>query len=308
MPAVRQRRDYGIGAIDTSTDRDRLYREIRSRLGRQSAWQRGELIKATEIADETRLALGTVTKTLVRLVAEGALHPHHGKGYRIVDVAAGPRQTTLVSASEFWVREGFDCVSVLDHDVCSVRRLRDLSPGDADGRLKRLITERLQIKDTEPILLLRRARGIRPQRSRRPIRWAILESLFLIAGRLPFDETDIKSALQPATTRSPTGDLSLHHLMTSRRIELQRSEYSLVLSPLSGRDARMWRGLTPRPHLSPSKSFIRLEAVTYGAGHPLLFTREHLVPDMFVLGVSGFRFGRPAPAAEATSSIEERKY
>jgi len=84
--------------------------------------------------------------------------------------------------------------------------------------------------------------------------------------------------------------------MQRNGIEPERSEYSLTLSPLVGRDGAAWQLLQPRPRQSAHEPFIRLRATTYGKGlGPLLYTREHLVPELFDLAVTGFRF-RPSSA------------
>lgn len=79
--------------------------------------------------------------------------------------------------------------------------------------------------------------------------------------------------------------------MTTHGIELERSEYSLTLAALTARDSVVWNTLRPTPRHAANELFIRLRAITYGRGRgPLLYTQENLVPGMFDLGVTGFKF------------------
>jgi hypothetical protein len=289
-------RDYGIDPLDKEANpAERLHQEILSRLGeRHPSWQVGAgFVSAAELAEKTRLARGTVTSTLQRLVTEGVLEPQRGRGYRILGETTHPRATTVVSVTEFCQQEKLECVSVLDHESCCVLPLADhLRAEPSYGEeMRKAVTGRLNIGGDEPMLLIRRARAFRRKGSNEPLRWAILETLFLIEKRLPFLQSSIQGALQPAGTPQPLGNLSLHRWMTSQGIDLERSEYSLTLAALVGRDASVWESALPRPHHRATEHFLRLRAVTYGKRlGPLLFTQEHLVPDMFDLAVTGFRF------------------
>ena len=296
--------DYGIQPLqDTPNPAERLYEEILAKLGRHPRWERQRLVMASQLAKETGLARGTVTRALLRLVSDGVLQPHHGKGYRVIDVAPPRLVTSVVSVSEFCEDARLECVSVLDHDACRSCSLSSISGDTASEELKALIRNRLRMEANDSVLLLRRARAVRQRGARTALTWAILETLFLVEARLPRLEGAATAALRPISSKTPTGNLSLHRWMNSQGIRLSRSEYSLRLASLSGRDATVWESLTPRAHIRASDPFLRLEAVTYGNNlEPLLFTREHLVPDVFDLGVSGFRFqlGRSFPSSDTT--------
>src|SRR5687767_2516948 len=96
---------YGIGPLDRDpSPSEHLYSEIVDRCrANHPSWRHDALIKATRLASETRLARGTVTRTLLRLVTEGVLTSQKGKGYRVVSVSGPIRgeRSTLVSVSEF---------------------------------------------------------------------------------------------------------------------------------------------------------------------------------------------------------------
>ncbi len=293
---------YGIEPLDRDpSPSDRLYKDIIDRCqARHAAWSPDALVKAAELAREIRLARGTVTRTLLRLVTEGVLASQRGKGYRVIGLA-GPLiggRSTLISVSEFCDSQKLECVSVLDHAGSRQQSLRDLarqSPAGAELSPPETVElgKALGVEADEQILVLRRARGFREMGAAVPLQWAILETLFLVARKLPHLENFIRNELQQAAAKKPLGNVSLHRWMRTNGIELERSEYSLTLAPLTSRDARTWESLHPKPHHRSRAMFIRLRAVTYGKGRgPLLFTRENLVPDMFDLAVTGFTFRR----------------
>lgn len=297
---------YGLPALnETPNPSDRLYKEILQRLGQHPRWMRQRLVLGTDLVKETRLARGTVTRTLTRLHNEGILEPLRGKGFRIIDVAPRSRATSVVSVTTFCREEHLEVVSVLDRTACQVYPLRDipeeeLAQSPSDESLREEIGNRLNITYGDEILVIRRARSFRPRGSTEEAKWAILETLFLVERKLRDLQQAVAKELQPLNAKNPLGNLSLHQWMQSHGVELERSEYSLTLGPLVARDAEAWTQLNPRPHHPADQPFIRLRAVTYGKRlGPLLYTREHLVPDLFDLAVTGFRF-RPSRVLRST--------
>jgi hypothetical protein len=286
----------GIGSLhEVKEPTKRLCREILERIdAKHPSWKPQKLVTATVLARETHLARGTVTVSLSALVTQGVLQSEHGRGYRVINNQRQPLASTVISVSEFCQEQGLACVSVLDHDECRVVPLRDVATPRNIGSLPspKMISEALSVGMDERMLVIRRARAFRRKGSTAELGWAILETLFLIEKRLPDDlEGAIKRELQAVGSKRPLGNFSIHRWMTSNGIELERSEYSLTLAPLIGRDAEVWKRLEPRSRKRPEDQFIRLRAVTYGRRHgPLLYTQECLVPEVFDLGVTGFRF------------------
>ena len=112
--------------------------------------------------------------------------------------------------TEFCQHAGLECVSVLDHEACRVRPFGKLDLHEEnwsdDSKLRELIRENLGVDDKEPMLVVRRARGLRPKGSRAELKWAILETLFLIERKLPHLESAIQDALQPIGTKKALGN------------------------------------------------------------------------------------------------------
>lgn len=273
--------NYDIGI---QSDGAHLRTTILRLLDEDPTWTVDAAIKVTRLAPHVGLSRGTVMRVFSQLASEGIVESLHGKGFRIRSGRPLPRATSVVSVSDFCRNSDLQCISVLDPQGCVTVRFAEVAE-----QIPETWRAELGANGLTSILVVRRARAFQPKDRPDVLpKWAILETLFLLEQKVPY----LKEAIEDELPRAGTPDrrnFSLHGWMTRNGIELERSEYDLTLGKLDDAEAKLWDSVGAES--SAHEPFLRLEAVTYGKRlGALLFTREHLVPAMFKLRVSGFKF------------------
>jgi hypothetical protein len=234
-----------------------------------------------------------------RLVNEGVFRVNQGTGYTVLNKEPAPLATTLVSVSAFCAQAGLECVSVLDPESCVTRPCADLAPEVSDdpeeqARFRARTPELLDLRPQDDVLFVRRIRGWRKQQSNAPLRWGILETVFLVPSLVRGLEERLRGEMGALDAKQPIGNVPLHGWFASNHVELSRSEYLLSVGRLSRNDQAAWQKVDPTPQHLGDGVFIRLRAVTFMRDKtPLLYTVENVVPGALDFKVSGFQFGDP---------------
>ena len=198
--------------VDDPHPSERLYQEITQRLG-SPGWELSYRLLGNEIAKHTRIARGTVTRTLGRLHSEGILEPLRGKGYRIVGIKPLLRSTSVVSVSSFAEEKGLQVGSVLDRESCKIYPLAKIPMtelAEGDGDLRSTLRSSLSVDDDERILIVRRARSFSGAAVGSTTRWAILETLFLVERKVGNLQQALTARLPALESGERTPKVSLH--------------------------------------------------------------------------------------------------